>query len=106
MKKKSSRVFIVLICLSVFFTTRVVAQNVTGTLRDSKTNEPLIGAIVLVKGSSVGGATDINGKFSFPAPSLPFVLVISNIGYANMEYKVNSLDKPLKIGIKPEDVNL
>jgi iron complex outermembrane recepter protein len=106
MKKKSSRVFIVLVCLSAFFTTRVVAQNVTGTLRDSKTNEPLIGAIVLVKGSSVGGATDINGKFSFPAPALPFVLVISNIGYANMEYKVNSLDKPLRIGIKPEDVNL
>ena len=43
--------------------------------------EPIIGASVLVKGSSTGSVTDIDGKFSVEAP-VGSTLVVSFVGYA------------------------
>ena len=39
------------------------AQKISGVIRDGKTNEPIIGAIVSLKGTSIGSSTDIDGKF-------------------------------------------
>jgi iron complex outermembrane receptor protein len=43
-----------------------VAQtgNITGKIIDKETNEPLIGATVLVAGTTLGGITDLDGKFN------------------------------------------
>lgn len=60
--------------------------TVTGVVTDSE-GEPLIGATVLVKGSSIGAATDIDGKFSLNVP-LGGELVISYIGYQTKTIKV------------------
>ena len=38
---------------------------ITGVVRDSDTNEPIIGASVWLKNSSVGAVTDIDGKYSY-----------------------------------------
>ena len=52
--------------------------TVTGVVTDSE-GEPLIGATVMVKGTTIGAATDLDGKFSLTAP-LGKELVISYIG--------------------------
>ncbi len=66
-----------------------VAQNnkVTGVVKDAN-GEPLIGATVMVKGTTRGTATDIDGKYSINAPK-GSTLVISYIGSQPMEVKVN-----------------
>ena len=51
--------------------------------------EPIIGASVLVKGSSTGSVTDIDGKFSVEAP-VGSTLVVSFVGYATEEVKVGT----------------
>ena len=39
-------------------------QKVTGVVTSEEDGEPVVGASVLVKGTSLGTITDMNGKFS------------------------------------------
>lgn len=64
-------------------------NTVVGVVLDSKTNEPIIGANVLIKGTSTGVATDLDGKFQIRANAND-VLVISFLGYTPKEIKVGN----------------
>ncbi len=66
--------------LFVLCTLCTFAQNkVTGTVVDA-TGEPVIGASVLVKGTSNGTVTDINGNFTIPNAQKSATIVISYVG--------------------------
>ncbi len=67
------------------------AQSVTvkGTVTSAADGEPLIGATVMVKGTSTGIATDIDGNYSVNAQS-GATLIFSYVGYATKEVKVTS----------------
>jgi len=56
--------------------------KIAGRVTDATTNEPLIGANVVVQGTSMGATTDIDGYYSI-ANLLPgkYVLVVSFVGY-------------------------
>lgn len=68
----------------------IQAQNVlvTGTVTSSD-NSPLPGVNVLVKGTSTGTVTDVDGKYSLDAPATG-TLVFSFIGMKTLEADVNS----------------
>ena len=70
----------------------VMAQQVTvtGTVLDGTDDSPMIGASVLVKGTTTGTITDINGKFSISLPAGKSVLVFSSIGYQPQEVTLKS----------------
>ena len=86
-------------------TQAVSAQNVNvhGVITD-ETGETMIGVSVLVKGTSTGVVTDINGHFSLSVPKNS-VLSISYIGYKSQEISVNGAKK-LNIEMEPEAQNL
>lgn len=87
-------------------TERMVAQQtitISGTIVDAVTGEPVIGANVLVKGTTNGTSTDFDGKFSLEAPA-GATLVVSYIGYVNHEVKATSA--PMTIRIKEDTQNL
>ena len=58
-----------------------------GKILDDKTSEPLIGASILVKGTTIGTVTDVNGEFllSLSDEINPVVFEISFIGYVKKE---------------------
>lgn len=58
--------------------------TVRGTVKDA-TGEPVIGANVMVKGTSNGTITDIDGKYSVSDVNSSSVLVFTFIGYKNEE---------------------
>jgi len=70
----------------MFFTLGAYAQTatVTGVIKDTYGDE-LIGANVLVKGTTNGTITDINGRFSLSMVNPQATLVVSYIGYINQE---------------------
>ena len=70
---------------------------VKGVVKDSN-GEPLLGVNVLVKGTTIGAVTDIDGNFSFEAPA-DCTLVISYIGFESQEVKGNA---PLNIILKED----
>jgi len=59
-------------------------RTVTGKVTD-QSGEPLIGANVFVKGSTVGTVTDFNGMYSINIPQGYDVLIISYTGYSTQE---------------------
>jgi TonB-linked SusC/RagA family outer membrane protein len=61
---------------------------VTGTVKDAGTGETLVGVTVLVKGSTIGQLTDVNGKFSIRIPNREAILQFSFIGFSTQEIKV------------------
>ncbi len=70
------------------FTSVQKAKKIKGTVVDSK-GEPIIGASVLVKGTSNGTITDVDGNFSLNA-SQGSVLVVSYVGYTKKEISLGN----------------
>ena len=87
-----------LLCLS----TSILAQ-VTGTVVDAANGEPVIGASILVQGTTTGTITDFDGNFSINAANNA-VLQVSYMGYKTLEVPING-QKVLKI-VLHEDTEL
>jgi len=69
---------------------------ITGYITDAATGEPLIGANVVINGTSIGSATDINGKYYIPNV---------NIGTYNIQYSYIGYNRAnINIGIKEKHV--
>lgn len=77
-----SRLFILLIfTYSAVFAG--VSGKIAGSIRDAATGEPLIGCNVVVEGTYLGGATDIDGNFVIlNVPPGEYALNANMIGYA------------------------
>lgn len=84
----SSRVLMALFMLLVPFIT--FAQNritVSGTVIDD-TDQPVIGASVMIKGSTTGVPTDLDGKYTIEVPE-DAILEFSSVGLKTVEMPVN-----------------
>ena len=66
-----------------------VAIAVQGTVTDQQDGGPLPGVNVLVKGTSNGTVTDVEGKYQINVPNEDDVLLFSSIGYTTQEVAVN-----------------
>ncbi len=82
--------FLVLTLMTVFCATAAVAQNtITGTVVDADNDEPLIGASVVISGTTQGTVTDLDGNFTITTSSTNVTLQITYIGYKDLDYKVS-----------------
>lgn len=79
--KKLSLLLLIMV-MSVGF--MVAQRTVSGTIVDED-NVPLIGANVVVQGTSVGAITDIDGSYVINVPEGYNTLVVSYTGYAQQE---------------------
>jgi iron complex outermembrane receptor protein len=78
----------------LFFTSSALhAQGtgeVSGTVKDQKTGERLMGATVMVRGLSISTLTDGEGRFLLPGIKVGKVeLLVSYVGYKDMVFDVN-----------------
>lgn len=72
-----------------------------GTVLDAKTGEPIIGASVVIKGTTNGSITDIDGKFSLDLKKGD-VLQISFVGYQTKEITFNGNTQSLNIRLSED----
>lgn len=72
-------------------------ELVKGTVLDER-GEPLVGVNVMLKGTTTGTITDMDGKFTLMAASANDILVISYLGYQTQEVRVN-LKRAMSIGL-------
>ena len=92
-----------LLALSLVFFAALSAyaqRTITGKVTDSG-GEPLIGASILVKGSSTGTVTDLDGTYSLAVPANATVLVFSYTGYESKDLALgasNVVDATLEEG--------
>jgi outer membrane receptor protein involved in Fe transport len=79
--------------------------TITGTISDDDTGETLIGASVVIKGTTTGTTTDIDGNFSLKVnQNPPITLIINFLGYSAKEYTVNSFDEKVKVALGTDNV--
>jgi TonB-linked SusC/RagA family outer membrane protein len=60
------------------------SRQVSGTVTD-ETGEPVIGASVIAKGTTIGAVTDIDGSFRLAVPADVTTIVVKYIGYFDAE---------------------
>lgn len=94
------RIFFLLLSLFAF-SGQILAQTaITGTVKD-ETGEPVIGASVIVTGTSNGAITDLDGNFSMKANKND-ELTISYVGYTTRKIKFDGTS-PLNIVLKEDN---
>jgi len=81
------------------------ARPIGGQVTASDTKETLPGATILVKGTTKGTSTDIDGKFTLNVAAEDAVLVISFIGYETQEITIGS-QSIFTIALEPSKVML
>ena len=79
-------------------------KKVTGVVVDG-TGEPVIGANVVVKGTTNGTITDFDGNYTIEGVSANDVLVISYIGYLSQEVPVGN-QSMIKVTLKEDTQTL
>lgn len=97
MKRK---LMLLLTCLFVGIGLSVAQTRVTGSVISSEDGEPIVGASVLVKGTTVGTITDMDGNFTLNAPTTAKILRVSYIGMKTSEIAI--VRGKMKIVLEPD----
>lgn len=95
------------LCIALLFASfGAFAAEFSGTIRDKHTRDPLIGATVQVKGTSIGVTTGIEGDFVLKYDgAFPVTLVFSYLGYKDQEIIYQKETKNIVVDLN-EDAEL
>lgn len=79
----------ILLFLLLFCSSAIVAQErtISGTVTDTE-GVPIIGASVMVKGTHIGAATNIDGYYTMSVPSSASTLLVTYIGMKEIEVPI------------------
>ncbi len=100
MKRILTITSMVMLALSIW----AQSMTVTGVVMAQDEPDPVIGANVMVKGSTNGTITDFDGNFSISAKAGD-VLHVSFMGYKSQEIKVTNAG-PIRVTLVPDNVQL
>jgi hypothetical protein len=103
--KKCKKLLLIVFCLLLNSWAWGQERTITGIVYDSQSNQPLLGASVLVKNTNNGQVTDFDGIFRNKIPTNKVTLVVSYLGYITKELIVTDQTK-LTIQLKPSAESL
>lgn len=90
MKENASHLPVVaLVALLLWPVGAFAQQQVSGTVRDSTTAFPLPGVNIVIKGTSQGTITNLDGEYELSVPSLSDTLLFSFLGYERKEVPID-----------------
>lgn len=91
-KGKLLFIFFFMLCFVVQFTIYSQTKStIKGIVTDAQTNEPLLGANVIVIGTQIGAATNNKGEYSLQIPPGNYTLQVSYISYKTQKMNVSVL---------------
>jgi len=79
-------------------------RTVSGTVTEAGINQPIPGATVVVKGTSVGTVTGIDGKFRLDIPQNAKTLVFSFVGMKSVEMAVSG--SAINVALEPDVIGI
>ena len=89
----------------LLFASLMYSQTVRGKVVDNTSGETLIGANVLIKGSTTGTVTDYDGAFELRASSLPTTVTISYLGYTTKDFVITD-NKSVILKLETENITI
>ena len=84
---------------------KIKSRTIKGIVRDKTTGDPLPGATIKIKGTSLGTATNMEGKFELTVVDNFIALEISFVGYETVEVTVGKREY-LDVLLKTESSNI
>ena len=81
-----------------------LSNQVSGRVLDGSTNEPLPGATITIRGSSLGTVTDASGNYSLAIPNSNSEMVVSFIGFESQTLPANS--EVINVSLQPSTLSL
>ena len=102
MKKVALIVALFLIGLQVLF---AQTKEITGTVTSSDDGSTIPGVSVMIKGTTLGTITNIDGVFTLQAPDDAEVIVFTFVGMQTQEIPIGS-NTVFNVAMEPEDIAL
>ena len=104
-KKRKTALTLMLIIAGLLGSVHIFAQQretqVSGSVRDAITGDPIVDATFIIKGRVVGGNTDLEGNFNFGINlEPPFTLIFSAVGYDLREYEITEFSQVLQVRLR------
>ncbi|WP_211234417.1 SusC/RagA family TonB-linked outer membrane protein [Algoriphagus terrigena] len=87
------------------FSQRMVSKTISGIVKDSETGSGMPGVTVVLKGTTTGTVTDVDGGYSLTVPDDASVLVFSFVGYEAQEYTIGDQSR-VDIILSPQAITL
>jgi TonB-dependent starch-binding outer membrane protein SusC len=101
--KRSVITFTALLAFQLLLVFELYGQNaLSGHVYDGATQEPLIGATVVIKGTTIGTVTNIDGFYSVTSSVDTGTLIFSFIGYVPQETSFSSREQTFDISLIPD----
>ncbi len=91
------------------FSAELSAQTIlTGTVRDSETNRPLLGVSVFIAELKTGAITDSEGKYKITVPHKKYTVRFSYMSYKSLKKEVNCNKKKVVLNahLEPSSVQM
>lgn len=90
----------------LFFTLSIICsfvanaqqKTISGTVVEAATNDPVIGANIQIKGTSIGTVSDVDGNFTLTIPEGGKTLVVTYLGFVSQELPIDRTS--FKIALK------
>ncbi len=105
MKSLYKSLWLGLLATFMFVTAYSQELSINGTVTDSYNGEPLGGVNVIIKGTSTGTITDINGVYQLSVPD-GSTIVFSFIGFKSVERAVSSSTTTIDVALVEDVTNL
>jgi iron complex outermembrane recepter protein len=85
--------------IALFVGLVMVAQtNISGTVTEAKTGQPIPGANIKVVGKSIGTTTDFDGNFSLKVAQIPpFTIEVSLIGFSSTKVEITQSNQTVNV---------
>ncbi|MDT7831412.1 TonB-dependent receptor [Flavobacteriaceae bacterium S356] len=93
---------VLLFAFVVFGSSVMFAQTtVTGTVKDAKTGETLLGANIKVSGKAVGTTADFDGNFTLTVPDAPpFTIEVSMLGFKTAKIEITQNNQKVEVSLE------
>jgi hypothetical protein len=99
------RVLCMLLCCIVSSLAVTAQTKITGHIVGSDDKQPVVGAAIRIKGTTIGTVTDVNGNFTLSATSGQ-TLVVTYVGYATTEVNVTgAVSYPITLQVNNKSLN-
>tara|TARA_R110002073_G_scaffold123234_1_gene266728 strand:- start:23788 stop:26586 length:2799 start_codon:yes stop_codon:yes gene_type:complete len=92
----------------MFCTTAMVAQtSITGTVKDAKTGETLLGANIKISRKAVGTTTDFDGNFTLKVADVPpFTIEVSMLGFKTEKVEITKNNQVVNVSLTENATSL
>jgi len=93
---------LLVLALTFYATIGLIAQTtISGIIKDAESGDPLIGANIIIEGTTIGASTDLEGAFSITsAESLPWTVEVSYTGFSTQTIQVTQSQSNLMIALE------